>query len=99
MYAEILLTRLALGYTSQGGGFSHYQAGVSHGGAKSLDGDYWEAIQQKIFGSEFFVDNLKGEMAKMNTVAEQFESSKEVATIQFRDSVLGVKALRQILGA
>lgn len=41
--AEIIFTRLALGYTGNGGGFTHYPPGRSNDSARWYDTDEWES--------------------------------------------------------
>ena len=62
MYAEILLTRIALGYISEGGGFSHCQAGISHGGADTVGNAYYEKKQKDMYVSPSFNTRLKKEI-------------------------------------
>jgi hypothetical protein len=48
MYGEIVMSRFALGYTTQGGGFSHFKAGVSIASAKDVAPTHYAGKQLEI---------------------------------------------------
>ncbi|KAK0109395.1 hypothetical protein ONS96_003209 [Cadophora gregata f. sp. sojae] len=91
MYAEILLTRIALGYISEGGGFSHCQAGISHGGADSVGSDYYERMQKSLYVSPAFNARLKKEIENREAVTRTYE---EMVTSAYTAREVNAKSLR-----
>ena len=50
----MFITLLAQGYVEKGGGFSHYTAGLSNGGAyRRLPSATWDALQERVLTPEF----------------------------------------------
>ncbi|CZR63030.1 uncharacterized protein PAC_12927 [Phialocephala subalpina] len=73
MYGEILLSRFALGYITQGGGFSHFQAGVSVGSAKDVPWEHY-ALKQKEIAS-LLETTMKDELVFKDTPASLYENT------------------------
>ncbi len=90
--SEILLTRLAQGYTTKGRGFSHYQAGLSNYGAyRQLSLEDWHRVHQAVD-----VDRIEETLqAESDTVKRQqaeiqstFESSRVFTNNEAQATVL-----------
>ncbi|KAL9599950.1 MAG: hypothetical protein Q9219_003512 [cf. Caloplaca sp. 3 TL-2023] len=69
-YSEIFFTRLAQGYTTNGGGFNHYGAGFSNGSSYRKRGmRAWERFEKQVSSDTGFKDRLQG-------VAERIQARK-----------------------
>ncbi|KAK0099236.1 hypothetical protein ONS95_006393 [Cadophora gregata] len=86
MYDEILASRFALVYTSQGGGFSHYPAGISHKGAEKTEKQHYNAQQELLARDPSFHKRVAEQLDKMKAVAEFYERFVEVSK-QHRESI------------
>jgi hypothetical protein len=86
MFAEILLSRLALAYINQGGGFSHCAAGMSHAGAFKVDADYWRIAQEKLVNSHAFRKRVEDEIETNMVLEDTYIDIRVSAEIQ--DSLL-----------
>lgn len=82
MYAEILYTRFGLGYTKQGGGFSHHQAGINHRGATTMPPGYWAEKQKRLYRSEIFRTNLEDELNRGVETKYICEGFPKIAELQ-----------------
>jgi hypothetical protein len=86
MYAEILLSRIGLVYTSQGGGFSHYIAGKSQPGVYKIPEDYWDRVQTKLCEDAAFETRFQEESRKTNALAEMYRGI--IASTKDQDELL-----------
>lgn len=68
--AEIFFTHVSHGYTDNGGGFSHYPAGLSNQSANSGNTAFWKSLEQKMLVNTPYLDNM----------AEEFERIKKAMT-------------------
>jgi len=75
MYSEIMITRIGLGYVSQGGGMSHFPAGVSHPGINHMPPEYFPDKQKALFDSKEFKESFEAERQAHLNVAKLLESA------------------------
>lgn len=92
MYAEIVLSRIGLVYTTQGGGFSHHPAGISHPDAKGVGKDYYTDVEERLYDDSDFLDRVGSEIRKKEELAALY---KRVVTIAAEEEVL-VEELRHM---
>jgi len=65
MYAEIVLSRIGLVYTAQGGGFSHHPAGISHPDANGVGKHYYADVEERLYKDPDFLDRFESHQRKM----------------------------------
>ncbi|CAG8956211.1 hypothetical protein HYFRA_00003591 [Hymenoscyphus fraxineus] len=95
-FAEIMASRLALCYTSIGGGFSHHAAGLSYGGANNVEKDYYPKRQRELFSSNTFLQRRQWEYARMtkhanilrNEVLGEMHIQKEAKEFEYNLNTL-----------
>jgi hypothetical protein len=90
MYAEIILSRFALAYINQGGGFSHCMAGSSNAGVNTLGQPYWTKVRNEVSAEKSFLAKVKAEIEKEKERTQQFSSFKAFSDDQnhiIRDSM------------
>lgn len=73
MYAEIILSRIGLVYSTQGGGFSHFRAGVSHPGADEVPKDFYDRKEARLFEDPSFEQRVTLELSRKAALAELYE--------------------------
>jgi len=74
MFAEIVLSRIGLVYTTQGGGFSHHPAGISHPDAKGVGKDYYENMETRLYKDPEFLGRFESHQSKMAELAELYKN-------------------------
>ena len=85
MYAEIVLSRIVLVYTTQGGGFSHHPAGISHPDANGVGKHYYEEVEQRLYKDRDFLDRFESHQRKM---AELTALYKNLAALPSKEKVM-----------
>lgn len=101
MFDEIMGHRLALAYTSTGGGFSHQCAGISHPGVEKVPKEYWAPVQRKAFDDDFKT-NMKSEIRKIEARTRLYKALYEgLAESEILDGELEIEleALRKAIDA
>lgn len=79
MYAEIISTRMALAYTSQGGGFCHFVAGISHTKAKTPPEGYYYRCQEDLMRDPCFISRVDKDLEAMGQRAELYKKAGKSA--------------------
>lgn len=92
MYAEIVLSRIGLVYTTQGGGFSHHLAGISHPDAKGVGKDYYADVEERLFADSDFLGRVESELRRKDELAALY---KGLVTIAAEEEAL-VEDLRRV---
>ena len=83
--SEMFITRLAQGYVENGGGFSHYLAGLSNGNAYTqLSVDLWDRLQARVLTPDFV--KAFGDLAEKGEAAQR-EREKSEATQAYVDTL------------
>jgi len=85
MYGEVLASRIGLVYTNQGGGFSHFQAGVSHASVSKTDKGHFSRKQTLTSNNKAFLLRINEEFCRMqektdllNEYADQVQREEDV---------------------
>lgn len=82
MYAEIVLSRIGLVYTTQGGGFSHHPAGISQPGANGVGKNYYTDLEERSFADSDFLELVESELRRKNELAELYKGLVTTAAEQ-----------------
>lgn len=87
--AELLFSRLKEGYTGNGGGFSHYAAGISVASAYEYDTENWEDASAWVMKHMRVRGTHVAEKLRQSIAAEATEA--EIARLQAKESELKEK--------
>jgi hypothetical protein len=71
MFAEILASRIGLAYTTHGGGWCHFVAGVSHAKVHTMKPEYWRMAQEEL-------DNDEDYQLRMNVDLKDMEKRTQL---------------------
>ena len=90
IYGEIIFSRSALAYTTQGGGFSHCMAGSSNAGVDTFTQTYWTGLRNSLFSDSSFLAKLEAEVKKEKAREHMLTSPEVITAAQdevFRSSI------------
>jgi hypothetical protein len=82
MYGEVLASRIGLVYTNQGGGFCHFQAGVSHASVSKTDKGHFSRKQTLMSKNKDFLLRTNEEFCRMQERIELLNAYAEQAQRQ-----------------
>jgi hypothetical protein len=82
MYGEVLASRIGLVYTNQGGGFCHFQAGVSHASVSKTDKGHFSRKQTLMSKNKDFLLRTNEEFCRMQERTELLNAYAEQAQRQ-----------------
>ncbi|ESZ90912.1 hypothetical protein SBOR_8703 [Sclerotinia borealis F-4128] len=79
MYGEILCTRFAQGYITNGGGFSHGAAGIHVHSSRILGDEVWSEARQEALKEETLQKNVKEEVIRLKERKEKYDELMSTA--------------------
>lgn len=98
--AEIGLTRLAEGYIHNGGGFSHYPAGLSNASAHKVAPKIWSAAQIWMMEKSCFKANHEAELQILRDQVDKKRVANEGLEVQIQqreDEQIPVRAINAVV--
>jgi hypothetical protein len=97
MYDEILASRVSLAYTTQGGGWCHFRAGVSHRGAQTkARPEHFSRKQMALMTDQKFRIRLTDEIQKIEKMAD-FNEEFANKVVEQRENVRETLAVAQLI--
>ncbi|TGO12908.1 hypothetical protein BTUL_0080g00280 [Botrytis tulipae] len=96
-FGEILCSRYAQAYSSHGGGFSHFVAGVSVANSYKHEEQYWALAKEDLLKSTWFKPSIRKEMMKLReetSMLRRIYSSAEEQDEQLEEMSEALKQLK-----